>query len=324
MTIAAPRVVRAGPDASTFYREVAAGLSGTPRSLPCKYLYDRRGSELFEEICELEEYYPTRTEIRIFERDLGAIAAAIGPDALIIEYGCGASVKTRRLLEALERPAGIVAVDISEPALCDAAARLREQFPGLRVCAVVADFTEKDAVPLPRIAARKQVVFFPGSTIGNFSRPDARAFLARQADLLGPGGGLLVGVDLQKDRGVLEAAYDDARGVTAAFNRNILAHINRELDADFDLDAFEHRAIYRETPGRIEMWLVAKRDQRVRIGSRVFAIPAGEGICTEHSAKYSITEFRGMAWSAGFALDRVWTDPREWFSVHYGEVRARR
>jgi L-histidine N-alpha-methyltransferase len=324
MTIAATSVVQAGPDTDTFLREVSEALAGTPRSLPCKYLYDARGSELFEEICQLEEYYPTRTELGIFERDLRRIAAAIGPRALIIEYGCGASVKTRQLLSALEDPVGIVAVDISAPALRDAAVRLRAEFPTLEVSAVVADFTDAAGVPLPAVAANKRVVFFPGSTIGNFTRPHARDFLSRQAELLGAGGGLLVGVDLKKDPRVLEAAYDDRRGVTAAFNLNILAHINRELGADFDLDAFEHRAVYREPPGRIEMWLVATHDQRVRVGGQMFAIAAGEGICTEHSAKYSITEFRGMAWSAGFALDRVWTDPREWFSVHYGEVRARR
>ena len=324
MTTAARNVVQAGPDLETFAREVMRGLASSPRTLPCKYLYDARGSEIFEEICGLEEYYPTRTELEIFERDLPEIAAAIGPGALVIEYGCGASVKTHKLMAALEDPAGIVAVDISEPALRDSAERLRGAFPGLFVSAVVADFTDPEGVPLPACDPRKRVVFFPGSTIGNFTRSEARAFLARQADLVGTGGGLLVGVDLKKDPRVLEAAYDDARGVTAAFNLNVLAHINRELGADFDLDAFEHCALYRDPPGRIEMWLVANRDQRVRLRDKVFTIAKGEGICTEHSAKYSVTEFRGMAWSAGFSLDRVWTDSRGWFSVHYGEVRGRR
>jgi dimethylhistidine N-methyltransferase len=322
MTVAAGTVVGAGPSTDMFLRDVCEGLSGEPRRLPCKYLYDARGSQLFEEICEVDEYYPTRTELAIFESSLPDIAAAIGPEALIVEYGCGASVKTRKLLAALEDPVGLVAVDISEPALQEAAVSLRTTFPSLDVSAVVADFTEELNFPLPQRRAKKSVVFFPGSTIGNFSRPEARAFLARQAEFLGPGGGLLVGVDLKKDRGVLEAAYDDRRGVTAAFNLNILAHINRELGANFDLDGFAHRAVYREEPGRIEMWLVAKSSQTVRLNGSSFHFGAGEGICTEYSAKYSIPEFRGMAWAAGFDLDRVWTDPREWFSVHYGEVRA--
>jgi dimethylhistidine N-methyltransferase len=299
-------------------REVCEGLAARPRRLPCKYLYDRRGSELFEQICELEEYYPTRTELEIFDAHVAEMAHAIGPEALIVEYGSGASVKTRRLLAALENPVGLIAVDIAERALRDSAARLRAEFPATEVLPVIADFTTPIALPMPRRRARKRVVFFPGSTIGNFTRREARAFLAWQAKLVGEGGGLLVGVDLKKDRSVLEAAYDDRLGVTAAFNLNILAHINRELGADFDPAKFTHRAPYRARSGRVEMWLVANSDQEVRIGNAAFHIPKGEGICTEHSAKYSTEEFRRTLRATGFEPARLWKDGRGYFSVHYG------
>jgi len=316
--LATEGIVEARPSSSTFLREVCEGLSARPRRLPCKYLYDRRGSELFEEICDLEEYYPTRTELEIFDAHVAEMARAIGPQALIVEYGSGASVKTRRLLAALEDPVGLVAVDIAERALRESAARLRAAFPSTEVLPVIADFTTPIALPMPRRRARKRVVFFPGSTIGNFTRSEARAFLRWQAKLVGRGGGLLVGVDLKKDRRVLEAAYDDRRGVTAAFNLNILAHINRELGADFDPAEFTHRAPYRARSGRVEMWLVARSDQEVRIGSAAFRIPKGEGICTEHSAKYSTEEFRRMLGATGFEPARLWTDRRGYFSVHYG------
>jgi dimethylhistidine N-methyltransferase len=312
----------AKPTSSTFFREVCEGLASRPRRLPCKYLYDRRGSDLFEAICELDEYYPTRTELEIFGASVSEMAQAIGPGALVVEYGSGASVKTRRLLAALDDPVGLVAVDIAESALRDSARRLRAEFPETEILPVVADFTAPVALPMPRRRPQKRVIFFPGSTIGNFTRPDARSFLERQATLVGPGGGLLVGVDLKKDRRVLEAAYDDRDGVTAAFNLNILRHINRELGADFDLDAYAHRAPYRARRGRVEMWLVAKSDQDVRIGNAFFRIPKGEGICTEHSAKYSVGEFRRMLGATGFNPARLWSDPRGYFSVHYGEVAA--
>ena len=303
--------------AGTFFHDVCAGLASRPRRLPCKYLYDRRGSELFEAICELDEYYPTRTELEIFDEHVDEMADAIGPEALVVEYGSGASIKTRRLLSALDRPVALVAIDIAERALRDATQQLREEFPDVEMLPVVADFTQPIALPMPRRRARKRVIFFPGSTIGNFTRVEARAFLRRQAKLVGPGGGILVGVDLKKDRAVLEAAYDDRRGVTAAFNLNMLEHINRELGADFDLDAFAHRAPYRERAGRIEMWLVAKSDQQVRIGDAEFRIPKGEGICTEHSTKYSVEGFRRSLRSAGFAPARLWKDRRGYFAVHY-------
>ncbi len=323
MKLATERVVSARTTSSTFFREVCEGLSSRPRRLPCKYLYDRRGSELFEAICELDEYYPTRTELEIFDEHVSQMAQAIGPGALVVEYGSGASVKTSRLLAALEDPVGLVAVDIAERALRDAAQRLRAEFPMTEILPVVADFTAPIALPMPRRRARKRVIFFPGSTIGNFTRADARAFLRRQATLVGEGGGLLVGVDLKKDRSILEAAYDDRDGVTAAFNLNILRHINRELGADFDLDAYAHHAPYRARSGRIEMWLLAKSDQEVRIGDTTFRVLKGEGICTEHSAKYSVGEFRRMLDMTGFNPARVWRDPRGYFSIHYGEVAAR-
>ena len=307
---------------STFFREVCEGLAARPRRLPCKYFYDRRGSELFEQICELDEYYPTRTELEIFDRHLGEMTREIGPNALIVEYGSGASIKTRHLLSCLEHPVGLVAIDIAEDALHYAADRLRAEFPATEILPVVADFTAPISLPVPRRRPQRRVVFFPGSTIGNFTRAEAHAFLERQARLVGPGGGLLIGVDLKKDRVVLEAAYNDSCGVTAAFNMNVLAHINRELGGNFDLAAFTHRAPYREIPGRIEMWLISDRDQQVKIGPATFHIPKGEGICTEYSSKYSIDEFRQLARDAGFTPLRVWTDPRNYFSVHYCEVAS--
>ena len=305
-----------------FRTDVLAGLSRTPKSIPAKYFYDTPGSLLFEEITRLPEYYPTRTELEILSRHAAGIADLIGPGAVLIEFGAGASRKIRILLDALREPAAFIPVDIAGDHLRGAAAALEADYPGLTVLPVAADYTQDLDLPIHgSLGGAKRVVFFPGSTIGNFTPDEARAFLRKTNAVARAGGELIVGVDLKKDPAILHAAYNDARGVTAAFNMNLLARMNRELGADFDLSAFRHRAFYDEVRGRIEMHLVSLDDQTVRIGDRSFAFAAGETIHTENSYKFTITEFQALAAEAGFAPVRVWTDPENLFSLHY--LRAR-
>jgi dimethylhistidine N-methyltransferase len=298
-------------------RDVLEALGRRPiKELPTQYLYDARGSALFDRICELPEYYPTRTELAIMERHVGAMARGVGERALVIEYGSGSSIKTQRLLEALHVPAGCVLVDISREHLLRSAARLAAELPHVEVLPVVADFTAPFTVPRPHGAVRRRAVYFPGSTIGNFLPEQATRLMRQMATQVGPGGGLLIGTDLRKDPAVLEAAYDDAQGVTAAFNKNLLRRINRELGADFDLGAFEHRAIYDQVHGRIEMHLVSREAQTVRVGGRRFELAAGEAIRTEYSHKYTIDGFRELAATAGWRAEEVWMDEKAWFAVH--------
>jgi dimethylhistidine N-methyltransferase len=317
MTDAAPSAAPAAgpaPRRDHFLADVLEGLSRTQKEIPCKWLYDERGSALFERICDLEEYYPTRTELAIMERHVGAMAGALGPECAVVEYGSGSSLKTQLLLQHLAAPAAYLPVDISAVALAGATARLARRFPDLPLVPVCADFTQPLAVPaIP--GARRRVVYFPGSTIGNFHKVDAVSFLARIRGECGPGGALLIGVDLLKDRQTLERAYDDARGVTAAFNLNVLARANRELDADFHLEAFEHRACFDPRRGRIEMHLQARAPQRVRVDGHTFTFARGETIFTESSYKYGLPEFRALAAIAGWRVEEAWTDARAWFAV---------
>ena len=308
-----------GPATSdAFRRDVLAGLASSPKTLPCKYFYDPRGAALFVEICKLEEYYPTRTETAILELRAGEIAASLGPGRLVIELGSGEALKTEILLRALDEPAGYVPVDISGEQLAETAGRIDRRFPHLTVWPVRADYT--GAWSLPDLPAERRLAFFPGSTIGNFNTREAINFLAALRRQLGDGGALLIGADLEKDTEILERAYDDARGITAEFNLNLLARINRELGADFRLEAFRHRSIYNRRAGRIEMYLESLRPQTVHLGGNLIEIGAGEMICTEHSHKYTLRGFRAMAESAGFAVSKVWTDSREWFSVQLLDV----
>jgi dimethylhistidine N-methyltransferase len=296
--------------------DIVSGLTGSPKTLPCKYFYDERGSALFDEICELDEYYPTRTETAILEEHVGDMAAAMGKGALVIELGSGSSTKTPLLLDALDDPAGYVPIDISREHLLGAAERIRETFPSMPVWPVCADFTAPLSLPPVEVAVHRRFVFFPGSTMGNFDAAGRRKLLHRIASLCQPeGGGLLIGLDLLKDRPTLEAAYNDARGVTADFNLNLLERINRELDSDFDPGAFEHDAPFNEEEGRIEMHLVSRADQTVFIGDTRIDFAEGERICTEHSYKFSLDEFGALAAEAGLYLRSVWTDEDELFAV---------
>jgi dimethylhistidine N-methyltransferase len=303
---------------SGFLNDVLHGLACPTKWLPCKYLYDAEGSRLFDRICTLEEYYPTRTEVAILQARRHEVARLAGPGAALVELGSGSSLKVRILLDALEAPAAYVPIDISRSHLLMAAADLAGDHPGLPVVPVCADYTRP--FPLPEAAAGPKLGFFPGSTIGNFDPPDARDFLASVAETLGPGAGLVIGADLKKDPAVLEAAYDDSAGVTAAFNLNLLRRINRELGGDFDLARFAHEARWNDAAGRVEMHLVSAAAQTVRIGGEAFAFEAGESIHTENSHKYALAEFRTLAASAGWRPVEAWTDDAGLFSVHYLEL----
>jgi len=312
------------PGRERFLAEAVHGLSQTRKSLPCKYFYDAEGSKLFDQICLLPEYYPTRTELGILRAHAADMAACLGPETLLVEYGSGSSVKTRLLLDRLARPSAYVPVDISREHLLETALALRLDYPCLPVLPVCADFSAPFALPRsPRPEARR-AVYFPGSTIGNFSEAGAIALMAGVARLVGLGGAFLVGVDLKKDPRVLERAYDDAAGITAAFNLNLLARLNRELDADFDLRRFAHRAFWIEAEGRIEMHLVSRAKQVVHLGGIEIHFARSERICTEHSHKYTLSGFARLARRAGLAVRRVWTDHAQLFSVQYLEVAARR
>lgn len=301
--------------ADGFREDVIAGLSLPQKTLSPKYFYDTQGSRLFEAICRLREYYPTRCELALTRRHLDDIARFAGRGAELIEYGSGASIKTRLLLGAL-RPAAYVPVDISGDALQAAASRLAREFPRLEIHGVVGDFMQPLTLPVYRArSSRRRVVYFPGSTIGNLTPGEAHAFLRMTRGQVGERGAMLVGVDLKKDANVLHAAYNDAKGVTAAFNLNLLARINRELGADFDLRRFSHYAFYNAALGRIEMHLVSLVKQTVAIGSHHFGFDVGESIHTENSCKYSVEEFRTLALAAGFRTERVWLDAKRYFAL---------
>lgn len=304
----------------TFLRDVHNGLTATPKTLPCKYLYDARGSELFDAICELDEYYPTRTELGIMRERGGEMLDAIGEGSVLIEYGSGSSLKTRLLLERARGLAGYVPIDISGDYLNEVAAGLRHDFPHVPIRPVTADYTRDFELPEPAREARRRVVYFPGSTIGNFEPKAARRFLQRIARVCGEDGGLLIGVDLRKDRAILEPAYDDARGVTAEFNLNLLRRINRELDGEFDLGRFTHRAVYNARASRVEMHLVSRGVQTVRIAGEPYRFADGETIWTESSYKYTLAGFAEMAGTAGLRRRKVWTDADRLFSVQFFSV----
>jgi L-histidine Nalpha-methyltransferase len=304
-----------------FYLEVIEGLSGPTKSLPCKYFYDEKGSKLFDEICTLEEYYPTRTELGLLEQYGDEIAQLAGNGVELIEFGCGSLQKIRVLLSALSHLEYFVPIDISREHLLASAQGLAADFPNLHITPLCADYTRPIDFHDPD-GVSKRIGFFPGSTIGNFTRSEAISFLKVLTTILGPGGELIIGVDLKKDEAILNAAYNDRLGVTAAFNMNILERINRELGGQFDIDSFRHQAFYVAGPGRIEMHLESLRDQSVVLGNEEFSFEAGEMIHTENSHKYGVDEFAALASEAGFETLKTWCDDDQLFSMHYLQVRG--
>ena len=308
------------PTPAELAAEVLAGLRRRPRVIPPKFFYDARGSQLFDAITQTPEYYPTRTEIAILQAHAADIAARVGTGSVLVEPGSGSCMKVRLLLEGL-KPCAYVPMDISHDHLRVAAEQVAAEFPWLEVHAACTDFTRQMVVP-DSAPEGPRVAFFPGSSIGNFDPDGAADFLAVVAELVGPGGLLLIGVDLKKASAVLDAAYDDGAGVTAAFNLNLLERINRELGADFDLGAWRHRAFYNADLGRVEMHLVSTQDQGVQVCGERFDFTAGETIHTENSYKYSVADFQVVARRAGFLPKAVWTDPADLFSVHLLSVAA--
>ena len=317
-----PPLLDLHPEPSDFLGEVVEGLSSPKKTLPYKYFYDARGSALFDRICELEEYYPTRTELGIMEDSIDAIAECLGPEVLLVEFGSGSSIKTRILLDHLDHPVAYVPIDISREHLVRTAHELQEAYPKIEILPLCADYTTEYYLPKASRMSRRKVVYFPGSTIGNFEPAMARMFLERVGQTVGEGGGLLLGFDLEKDAAVLERAYNDSEGVTAEFNLNLLRRINRELGADFDLEGFEHRAVYNRDLGRIEMYLYSRREQTVGVGGRRFGFAAGERIHTENSHKYTLEKMRRLTSEAGFALQQVWKDERSYFCVAFLALRS--
>ena len=298
--------------------EILAGLAEEQKRIPPKYFYDAAGSKLFDAITELPEYYPTRTEVGILERRSDDFSALIDAES-VVEYGSGSSVKVRTLLESV-RPSAYVPVDISKDHLVGAARSIQVDFPELAVYPTCDDYTKPFQLPSP-VAELSQIAFFPGSSIGNFAPPEADVFLANVARVVGPGGWFMIGADLKKDPSVLHAAYNDSSGVTAAFNKNVLRHINYALDADFDLDAFVHEAIYNETDGRIEMYLTAKSEQVVSVAGETVRISESERLHTENSHKFAIDEFGTKVERAGFEVVKSWTDERAYFLVMLARAR---
>lgn len=311
------------PSRDDFLSEAMAGLSQPQKTLPCKFLYDEEGSQLFNEICELEEYYPTRSENQILRDNIKEISSLIGSECRLVEFGSGTSTKTRHLLTHLRNVAGYIPIDISGPQLLASAAQLAGEFPSLEINPLEADYGDISILPDTKLKPRRTVAFFPGSTIGNFDPDAAVAFLRNIASLCGNNGGLLIGVDRKKPKRILEPAYNDRKGVTAKFNLGILARANRELGADFDLSAFRHHAPYNETHGRIEMHLVSTRRQTVHLDSHEFTFEKGEYITTEHSYKYTLPGFARLALKAGFELVRSWLDRNQLFSVMFLRAAAR-
>ncbi|MFQ5701175.1 MAG: L-histidine N(alpha)-methyltransferase [Acidobacteriota bacterium] len=311
------RLQEDAPGVDVFRGDVLAGLRCERKQIPYKYLYDERGSALFERICDLDEYYLTRSELSIMEQHVQEMVEVFGPRCLIIEYGSGSSRKTRLILDHLENPVAYVPIDISTKPLAESSAGLIEAYPEIEVLPVNADYTEAIRLPRPRRRPARKVVYFPGSTIGNFLPSEASAFLGRIAKVVGPAGGLLIGVDLKKDPSALEAAYADREGVTAQFTLNLLVRINRELGGDFDIDRFHHLATYNEMHGRVEIYLVSDVTQSVHVAGNPIALREGEKIHIEYSYKYDLAGFERLARGIGLRVRRVWTDARRDFSVQY-------
>jgi dimethylhistidine N-methyltransferase len=303
------------PVQESFAVALTAGLSRPQKAIPARFLYDEEGSRLFDQICTLPEYYPTRTELSILADKAGEIAAAIGPEAALLEFGAGSSRKARLILDALARPAVYEPIDVSRTHLVALAEEVAADYPRLEVHAICADYTQP--LQLPDLQPRRRLTgFFPGSTIGNLEPDEARTFLRTWAGQLGADGLMVVGVDVRKDASVVLPAYDDAQGVTARFSLNVLARANRELGADFDLAAFRHTPEYDEAAGRLSIHLTSLRRQTAHVGSETFDFGQGERLHVEDSNKYAPEAFQALAHSAGYAPEALWTDPAGLFSVH--------
>ena len=305
------------PPADDFRQAALAGLTAAPKRLPSRFIYDARGSRLFEAILEVADYYIPRVEMALLRDHGAAIAAAAGPRAYLVDYGSGSGRKARLLRDALEQPAVYAPIDISREHLLSAAEALAADYPALEVHAICADFLRPFTLPAPRVASvGRRIGFFPGSTVGNMTPEQRTQFLAAARTMLA-GGGFIVGIDLKKDPARLRAAYNDAAGASAAFNTNILVRANRELGADFDLASFRHRAEYDAAHGRMEIGIESLRAQTVRIGDAALAFAAGEVIITQYAYKFTTEEFEAVAKAAGFAPRRVWVDPDRLFAVHF-------
>ena len=305
------------PETSTVRKEVLTGLRSDPKTIHPKFLYDERGSQLFDQITETEDYYPTRMELKILGRYAREIGNLLGPRCLVVEPGAGSVQKIRILMRHLDDPVGYVPVDISLEHLRKNAAELAADLPKLQILPLAADYTDDYELPEPEVAPKRRAVFFPGSTIGNFPREESVKFLAHLVDLAGPGGALLVGADLVKDEEVLLRAYDDSEGITALFTLNLLHRFNRELGANFDTKGFQHLAIWNSAMERIEIYLESFRRQSVRIAGEDIQFEAGEKVLAEYSQKYTRESFAALAADAGCRVEQVWTDDNEWFSVQY-------
>lgn len=323
---AGPRVIPVSPAVERVRAEAAHALGASPRRLPSRFFYDEAGARLFDEITRLDEYYLTDAEMEILRERAAQVAAELGPGVRMVEYGSGSGEKTWILLDALERPSAYVPVDVSRQQLEALARQVKSRFPRLEVLPVAADYTDLQELPWPTAQAGETLAFFPGSTVGNLEPEDAVGFLSTVGSQTGQGAYLLIGVDLVKDREVLTRAYNDARGVTARFNKNILLHLNRLLGANFDPEGFRHRAVWNAEASRMEMHLVSTRDQEVSLGggdSPRLTLAPGEPIVTEHSYKYELPTFREMVHRAGYAEVEIWTDARNWFSVQLLRFQGR-
>jgi dimethylhistidine N-methyltransferase len=309
------------PGLESFLAEVLIGLRKPQKELPSKYFYDERGSQLFERICELKEYYITSIEASIMRAHIKEVVELIGPHVLVIEHGCGNCEKVRFLMNHLHDPVAFIPIDISKEQLLKVAKELDSIYPQLQILPVCADYTSNFELPIPKQDSKRTVVYFPGSTISNFDPIPAKHFLEHVANLCGSDGALLIGVDLKKDPAVFHNAYNDSEGLTAAFNLNLLERINRELGCDFQPDAFEHYAFYNPRESRIEMHLISQKNQVVHIDRETISFARGESIWTESSYKYNLDEFEQMAAAAGFRVERVWVDEQQWFSVQYLKTR---
>ncbi len=308
------------PQRDTFLEDVLQGLLKPRKELPSKYFYDERGSRLFEQICLLDEYYITRTEMYIMQQRVQEMASLLGPNCLLIEYGSGNSAKIRMLLDALDTPVGYVPIDISKEHLAQAVSALASAYPDLEILPVCADYTSAFEIPQPARQARRRIVYYPGSTFGNFDPELGLNFLKHIATVC-QGGGLLIGLDLKKDATLLHQAYNDRQGLTERFNKNLLVRINQELGGNFQLDQFEHYAFFNPTEGRIEMHLVSLKNQSIRIGGVKIPFTRGESIWTENSYKFTLEGFASIAETAGLTVQHVWTDPQQLFSIQFLSVK---